>query len=250
MLSNITIGRYYHKNSLIHFMHPFVKVLATFLYVMIVVLFKDLFFLFLLLLFVLLVALMSKIPLLVYGKSIWSLKWFIVSIIAINLLLKVEIIDLVFTVFRLILIVFYSSLLTLTTSPNQLAKGLEMFMKPLLLFKIPVKNISLSLVHAIRFIPVVLDTANSIVKAQRSRATNRVVGFSQRIGNAFQIIVPCFIKSLQKAETISIAMEQRLYNLNQSRTYYNMPKLKLFDLYFLTVHLILFGAIIYKLVVE
>ncbi len=248
MLNNIVIGRYYHENSLIHRMNPFIKILCTFMYVLIVVLFKDLFFLFLLLLFVILVALMSKIPLFVYGKTIWALKYFIVTIFLISFFINRDLIETIFPIFRLILIVFYSSLLTITTSPNQLAKGLEQFMSPLLLFKIPVKQISLNLVHAIRFIPVVLDTTNSIIKAQKSRYVNEVGNYSKKLTNTFQIIIPCFTKSFEKAGAISNSMEQRLYNLNYARTYFATPKINFFDLYFLTIHATILIAIIYRII--
>lgn len=246
MLNNITIGRYYHKNSLIHRMNPFAKVLCTLLYVLIVVLFRDLFFLILLLAFVLLIALMSKIPLRIYFQAIWSLKYFIVTLGIISFFFQEDPFEVIFPVFRLILIVFYSSLLTLTTSPNQLAKGLEIFMKPLLLFKIPVKQISLSLVHAIRFIPMVLDTVNSIIKAQRSRYVNEETTFSKKLHNVLQIITPTFIKSFEKTEFISNSMSQRLYNLNQARTYFDIPKITFFDIYFLTIHAIIFIAVLYR----
>lgn len=248
MLNNITIGRYYHKNSIIHRMNPFIKVLCTLIYVLIVVLFRDLFFLFLLLLFVILLALMSKIPIKIFLKSLWSLKFLVFSIIIANLLIRSELIQIIFQVVRLLLIVFYSSLLTLTTSPNQLAKGIEILLKPLLIFKVPVKNISLSIVHAIRFIPIVLDNVNAILKAQKSRSVNVPSTTSEKLKNVFQIIVPSFTKSFDKASTISTSMEQRLYNLNSSRTYYEMPKIKLFDLYILTIHLIIFVGILYNLV--
>lgn len=248
MLNNITIGRYYHKNSIIHAMNPFVKVLCTLIYVLIVVLFRDLFFLFLLLLFVMLLGLMSKIPIKIFLKALWSLKFFVISIIIANLLIGSELLQIVFQVVRILLIVFYSSLLTLTTSPNQLAKGIEILLKPLLIFKVPVKNISLSIVHAIRFIPIVLDNLNSVLKAQKSRSVNIPQTYKEKLKNVFQIIVPTFTKSFDKAATISISMEQRLYNLNSSRTYYEMPKVKFFDLYILTVHLIIFIGILYNLV--
>lgn len=250
MLNNITIGRYYHKNSLIHRMNPFAKVLCTFLYVLIVVLFKDLFFLVLLLAFVLLIALMSKIPLRIYFQAIWSLKYFILTLGLITFFFQEDLIEIIFPIFRLVLIVFYSSLLTLTTSPNQLAKGLEIFMKPLLIFKVPVKQISLSLVHAIRFIPMVLDTVNSIIKAQRSRYVNEEIVFSKKFHNVLKIVTPTFIKSFEKTEFISNSMSQRLYNLNQSRTYFDIPKITFFDIYFLTIHTIIFIAVLYRLLAD
>lgn len=249
MLNSITIGRYYHKNSLIHQMHPFAKVLCTFCYVLIVVLFRDLFFLLLLLLFVLLLALMSRIPLLVYARTIWSLKYFILMIAIFSFLVRDNWLDVVFPVFRLILIVFYSSLLTLTTSPNQLAKGLEMFLRPLLLFRVPVKQIALSLVHAIRFIPVVLDVTNNVIKAQRSRFINQELAYQERAKNALWIIKPVFLKSFEKAGLISNSMAQRLYNLHQDRTFYEITKVKFFDIYMIVVHVTILIAIIYRLVI-
>ncbi len=249
MLNNITIGRYYHKKSLIHQMNPFIKVLCTFSYVLIVVLFKDFVFLFLLLLFVLLLALMSRVPLYIYGQVLWTLKYFIITIAIFSFLFHDSFTEALFPLFRLILIVFYSSLLTLTTSPNQLAKGLEIFMRPLLLFRVPVKQVSLSFVHAIRFIPVVLDTADNVVRAQKARFINEELSYQKRALNAVQIIQPTFLKSFGKAEIISNAMAQRLYNLNKDRTFYDIPKIRFFDVYILAIHLTILTAIIYRLVI-
>jgi len=249
MLNNITFGRYYHKNSLLHQMNPLVKIICTFLYVLIVILFKDLVFLILLLFFVILIMLMSKIVPIVYLKAVWSLKYFILVVLLLNLLIQPETLDVIFPVFRLILIILYSTLLTITTSPNQLAKGLEQFMAPLKILNVPVKQISLNLVHAIRFIPVVIDNVNDLIKAQRSRHVNAINQYPKRFQDAILIIIPCFTKSLKKAEMISLSMEQRLYSLSQDRTLSNVPKIKFFDLYFLSIHLIIFIAIIYRLVI-
>ncbi len=71
--------------------------------------------------------------------------------------------------YQFVLIVAYSCLLTLTTSPSEIAKTLYIFIKPFKIFKVNVENTGLSMLIAIRFIPLLFEEASKIITAQKLR---------------------------------------------------------------------------------
>lgn len=131
---------------------------------------------------------------------------------------------------RLFFLAVLSTLLGLTTSAVELADGLEALLKPLEKIRIPVRGVSLTLGIAMRFIPVVLEEAENIFKAQRARG----VEFSE--GNVFKrakrlvyILIPLLINSLRRAEELAQAMEARGYDRNSPRSKLNPLKLTFAD---------------------
>lgn len=71
--------------------------------------------------------------------------------------------------YQFVLIVAYSCMLTLTTSPSEIAKTLYIFIKPFKIFKVNVENTGLSMLIAVRFIPLIFEEASKIITAQKLR---------------------------------------------------------------------------------
>lgn len=247
MLNNIMIGRYYPVSSNIHKMNPLAKILCTVMFVAILFLYNDLFFTLLLLGFVVLIAMMSHIPLKTYLKAILSLKILIIGIVIINLIFNVPILTTVYTISRLILVVMYTSILTLTTPPTELTFGLEQFFSPLKYIKIPIKRMALTLTLAIRFIPTIIDQASRIMKSQICRGVN-YNGFNikERLVGLRTLVLPMFIYSFKRAEDLSISMELRNYVIDNDRTNFRMNPWRFFDTYMFLIHFIILAALIYK----
>src|SRR5690554_4901423 len=162
MLNNVMVGRYYPITSKIHQMNPLSKIICTVIFITLMFLTNDLFFVLLITGFVLLILLMSNVPIKIYLRTIKGLKILIIFIIIINLILRVEWQIITIMVARLVLVVLYTSVLTLTTPPTELTYGLEKFFTPLRLIGIPVNKMALSLSLALRFIPTIIDQANKI----------------------------------------------------------------------------------------
>ncbi len=126
---------------------------------------------------------------------------------------------------RFVLIIFMSTLLTLTTPPLSLADAIESILKPLKVVHFPVYEVALMLSIALRFVPTLMDETTKIMDAQRARG----VDFGE--GNLFQqmkaivpILIPLFVSSFNRADDLATAMEARGYQGGEGRSKYRILK--------------------------
>lgn len=77
----------------------------------------------------------------------------------------------IFIFSRFVLIVFLSTVLTLTTKPIDLTDGINKLLSPLRFIKVPVDDISIMLSISLRFIPNLLDETQKVMDAQKARGT-------------------------------------------------------------------------------
>lgn len=247
MLNNLVIGRYYNSNSRIHYMHPLSKIICTILFIIMVFICNDIRLMILLSLLAILFTEMSKVPLSIYLKTVNSLKYILIFILIINLIFKVDIIITIMTMLRLILIVLYTSVLTLTTPPTEITYGLEMFLSPLKIIGIPVNKMALSISLALRFIPTIIDQGNKILKSQASRGIDY---YNSNIKGKFMavksMLIPMFVITLKRADNLAEAMAVRLYSVNSKRTNFRINRWYFFDTYMVLIHITILGLIIYR----
>ncbi|HHU54636.1 MAG TPA: energy-coupling factor transporter transmembrane protein EcfT [Mollicutes bacterium] len=247
MLNNVMVGRYYPITSKIHQMNPLSKIICTVIFITLMFLTNDLFFVLLITGFVLLILLMSNVPIKIYLRTIKGLKILIIFIIIINLILRVEWQIITIMVARLVLVVLYTSVLTLTTPPTELTYGLEKFFTPLRLIGIPVNKMALSLSLALRFIPTIIDQANKIMKSQTCRGINyNDSKVKDKLIGIKSLLLPMLIYSLRRADELAVSMELRLYNINKKRTNFRMNKWSFFDTYMFSVHTIILVLLIVR----
>jgi energy-coupling factor transport system permease protein len=134
-------------------------------------------------------------------------------------------------VLRLFLLLTGASLLTATTTPISLTDGLEALLKPLKRLKIPVHEAAMMMSIALRFIPVLLDEAERIFKAQASRCAQFAFGNPlQRARNYLSVLVPLFVGAFRRADDLATAMEARCYRGSAGRTRMNRLELTRVDL--------------------
>lgn len=113
---------------------------------------------------------------------------------------------------RLILLVLFGSLLTLTTSPVALTDGLERLLRPFQRLGLPAGEVALMMTIALRFIPTLLEEAERIIKAQQARCAPLGRGrFLVRAQAMIPVLVPLFIASFRRADDLAVAMEARGY---------------------------------------
>lgn len=123
-------------------------------------------------------------------------------------------------IYRLCLLVIVSSLLTFTTSPAQLAHGLEATLGPLACVGLPVRELGLVLTIALRFVPTLFDQVDKITKAQRARGTNFYSWEPwQRVRAWVPTFVPIFVAAFRRAEELATAMEARGFRGTGARTH-------------------------------
>lgn len=233
MIRDITIGQYYQGDSLIHALDPRTKLLWTLLYVISIFFHHTLSgFLFSGAVFLLTVKL-SKVPLsfLVRGlKGIMMILVFTLcfqvaftqgeAIVSIGILriTKEGIRAAVFIGTRFILLVLFSSLMTLTTTPKQLTDGLETLCSPLRRI-LPVHEIAMMMSITLRFIPILTEELDKIMKAQQARGADfETGGLIKRIRAMVPLLIPLFIAAFRRADELAAAMDARCYHGGAGRT--------------------------------
>ncbi len=235
MIRDITIGQYYPVNSIIHRLDPRVKLLGTLLFIVSLFLFDSFAGYLLVLLFLGGVILSSKVPLGYIVKGLKAVVFLLLFTVAFNVFFtsgdhvigKWWIFTLTweglrqgaFMGIRIILLIIGSSLMTYTTTPKGLTDGLETGLNPLNKIKVPVHEIAMMMSIALRFIPILLEETDKIMKAQSARGADFESGNMMTKAKALlPIFVPLFISAFHRAEDLAMAMEARCYNGGPNRT--------------------------------
>ena len=131
-----------------------------------------------------------------------------------------------FVAAQLLLAILISSLLTLTTAPLRLAHGLEKMISPLKRLRIPAEDFSMMTMVAIKFIPILLEETNRIIKAQSARGVDFESGnFFRRARNLVPILTPLFHSVFKRADDLALAMLARGFVSGRPRTH--MHELKM-----------------------
>jgi energy-coupling factor transport system permease protein len=125
----------------------------------------------------------------------------------------------VFFAVRIMLLVTGTSLLTLTTSPVQLAGGIERALAPLKVARVPVGDLAMTLTIALRFIPTTAEEAERIITAQQARGASFDRGGPIARARAYApVLVPLFFQLFRRADALATAMEARCYRGSEGRT--------------------------------
>lgn len=235
MLKDITLGQYYPAESAVHHLDPRTKILLTIAYIASVFMSTSLLGYVPVVLFLFLVIHLSKIPLQMMVRSIRPLRMLLVFTFVLNLffgageqvLLKISFIvikyeglmNAIHFSLRLIFLVVGSSLLTLTTPPVVLTDGLEKLCSPLRVVRFPAHEMAMMMTIALRFIPLLIEEADKIMKAQSARGADFQSGnLKQRTKAMIPLLVPLFISAFRRAGDLAMAMEARCYHGGEGRT--------------------------------
>ena len=112
-----------------------------------------------------------------------------------------------------------SSVMTFTTTPNQLTDGLEKGFQFLKKVHIPVHEIAMMMSIALRFIPILTEELDKIMKAQMSRGVDFESGnILERGKKLIPVLVPLFIAAIRRASDLAMAMDARCYNGGEGKT--------------------------------
>ena len=235
MLRDITIGQYYRADSLLHRLDPRVKLFGTLVYVITLFLHKSPVNYVMSLIFLITVIAISKVPVSYIIKGLRAIAVILIFSVLVNMLFIEEgkvVIDIGWiqitdegleTAFylgtRLIMLVLGTSLLTFTTTPNQLTDGLEKSLEFLNKIKVPVHVMAMIMSIALRFIPVLTEELDKIMKAQTARGIDfESGGLLKRVRSMVPIVVPLFIAAVRRANDLAMAMESRCYHGGEGRT--------------------------------
>ncbi|ETT88707.1 cobalt import ATP-binding/permease protein [Viridibacillus arenosi FSL R5-213] len=131
----------------------------------------------------------------------------------------------IFISIRFLVLVFMTSILTLTTSPISITDGLEVLLNPFKKLKLPVHELALMMSISLRFIPTLMDETDKIMKAQMARGSDLSTGpIKERVKAVVPLLVPLFVSAFKRAEDLATAMEVRGYRGGEGRTRYRQLK--------------------------
>ena len=120
---------------------------------------------------------------------------------------------------RLTYLILGTSIMTLTTTPNQLTDGLEKALMPLSKIGVPVHAIAMMMSIALRFIPILIEETDKIMKAQMARGADFESGnLLKKVKSMIPLLVPLFVSAFRRADDLAMAMEARCYRGGSGRT--------------------------------
>ncbi|MBE6030687.1 MAG: energy-coupling factor transporter transmembrane protein EcfT [Clostridiales bacterium] len=247
MLRDITLGQYYPGESVIHRLDPRTKIIATLVYIVSLFVVDSFVGMAIATLAILLLVKISKVPFKFITRGLKPIMFIIAFTFVINMFMfkgeplfaigplvvsKEGLKRAVFMAVRLVLLIFGSSLLTLTTKPINLTDGLESLFKPLSVIGLPAHELAMMMSIALRFIPTLLEETDKIMKAQQARGADFESGnLLQRAKALIPILVPLFISAFRIAQELAQAMEARCYRGGSGRTRMNAMKFRKGDLF-------------------
>ena len=235
MIRDITIGQYYPADSVIHKLDPRVKLFSTMIYIIALFTFRGILAWGIITAALIAVVHISKVPFKFIVKGLKAIVVILIITAIFNLLLTpgdtvywqygpfkltdTGIVNAVTMMIRLIYLIVGTSLMTLTTTPNQLTDGLETSLAPLNKLHVPVHAIAMMMSIALRFIPILLEETDKIMKAQIARGADFENGnMIQKVKNMVPLLVPLFISAFRRANDLAMAMEARCYHGGDHRT--------------------------------
>ncbi|MCM1106778.1 MAG: energy-coupling factor transporter transmembrane protein EcfT [Blautia sp.] len=235
MLRDITIGQYYPADSVIHKLDPRVKLFSTLIYIIALFTFRGILGFAVITAWLVCVITISKVPFKFMVKGLKAIIILLLITGIFNLLFtpgNVEywswgpfrltdtgISNAVLMVMRLVYLILGTSLMTLTTTPNQLTDGLEKSLHPLNKIHVPVHAIAMMMSIALRFIPILLEETDKIMKAQMARGADFEHGnLIRRAKSMIPLLIPLFVSAFRRADDLAMAMEARCYSGGEGRT--------------------------------
>lgn len=234
MLRDITIGQYYPSNSIIHRLDSRVKLVGTLAYVLSLFFFRNVLGFAAVTLGLAVLVKLSKVPFHYIVKGLKAIMIILVMTGLFNVFLtpgepllsfwkftitREGLRNAGFMIIRLVYLILGSSLLTLTTTPNQLTDGMEKGLRPLNKIGVPVYEVSMMMSIALRFIPILVEETDKIMKAQLARGADFESGnLIKRAKAMVPLLVPLFISAFRRANDLALAMEARCYRGGEGRT--------------------------------
>jgi energy-coupling factor transport system permease protein len=242
LLGHMTIGQYLPTGSVVHRVDPRAKLLLVLLLIIAVVASASLLALASLLLTVLIALAVARIPLrfalaglrpmlpfLLFlallqvfaipqysanATVIW--RWAILTMTDRSLLAGILLVA------RFATTVLGLSLFSFTTTTTELTHGIEHLLRPLQAIRLPGHEFALVVNVAVRFLPLLAEEAERLMKAQASRGADFGRGKRNPIQQArllLPLLVPLFLVALRRAEELIEAMEARCYLGGRERTH-------------------------------
>ncbi|CAJ1188667.1 Energy-coupling factor transporter transmembrane protein EcfT [Fructilactobacillus sanfranciscensis] len=245
-MNKAIFGNYLPGNSNIHRMNPTAKILATLLVITWILFANNIWNYGLLVAFAAFETYLAQLKLKTVLKAIKPFIWLIMFTVVIQIIFSphgssyfswgpikitnygIQLAGLIFI--RFVLIIIQATLLTMTTSPNSIASGVEKLIAPLRYVGVPVETIGIMISIALRFVPTLMEELQVIMDAQRSRGVMfNSGGFIKRCKNIISLIIPILVSSFRHADNLADALGASGYEANQPRSSYRQYHWNLTD---------------------
>lgn len=235
MMKDMTIGQFYNTDSVIHRLDPRVKVIFTLVYVMSLFFSRNLVLYVAAFTMLLIYIKLSRVPISFIFKGLRALEMIILFTVVINLFTIqgakvlvewhfIRITDAglqsaIYLGLRLCFMIIGSSMMTYTTTPNALTDGLEKMLGWMKKLHVPVHEFAMIMSIALRFVPILVEELDKVMKAQMARGVDFKEGnLMARLKKLVPIIIPLFVSAVRRSNELALAMDARCYHGGEGRT--------------------------------
>ncbi len=262
MIKDITFGQYFEGTSPVHRLDPRSKLLLLIYYIAFIFITQNMWALAFAALFTVAIMLITRISFKIYLKNLKAVLPIVIFTAAINIFYSEGgtvllefwrftvttsgLMRAVYMMLRIMLLITVSSVLTYTTTPNDLTDGIERLCAPLKLVGLggAVHTLAMMMTIALRFIPTLVEETEKIMNAQKARGADLENGkLIERVRALIPILIPLLISSVRRANELAEAMECRCYNRGKGKTRLKQLRFGSLDLAAVVISL-LFGAVI------
>lgn len=260
MLKDVTLGQYFPGSTVVHRLDPRTKLILVVVYIAALFVATGLIGYLLVFAFLAAAYALARIKPSVALKGLKPLLFIICLTGILNLfftpgeplvqfwgitIAKEGVLSAVFMIWRIMMLVTGTFLLTYTTSPIALTDGLERVLGPLRHLKVPVHELAMMMCIALRFIPTLIEETDKIMSAQKARGADFESGnLIRRVKALIPILVPLFVSAFRRADELAVAMECRCYQGGKGRTRMRQLKYARRDVLALMLGLALLAAVI------
>ncbi|MGN0153093.1 MAG: energy-coupling factor transporter transmembrane component T family protein [Lachnospiraceae bacterium] len=235
MVRDMTIGQFYNTDSIIHRLDPRVKIVIASVYVMTLFFGRNPFLYLTAFLVLIGYIRLSHVPFRFIVKGLKALGLIILFTVVINLftvkgasvlfewkfirITKAGLMAAIYLGLRLVFMIIGSSMMTYTTTPNALTDGLEKMLGWMKKIHVPVHEFAMIMSIALRFVPILVEELDKIMKAQMARGMDFKEGnLFVRLKKLIPIIIPLFVSAVRRSNELALAMDARCYHGGEGRT--------------------------------
>lgn len=242
MLNNIKIGRYYNDNSFVHSLCCFTKIILLILYCIIISFSNSLFIILIISILTLYYLKLTNVPYKYYFKSVWDIKYLLIFIFILNIIFKTDIVFIIISILKIILLLLFSLSFIYTSSINDMLQGFYCILRPFKFLSKYKTGIVFILTVAIKFIPCVIIEYNKKIMSLKSRNIYiNKLKIKDKIYIYKVLIISLFKSVLKQADNMSDNLIVRNYRYD----YENKLTMNLRDYFMIDIFLIvLLGVVI------
>jgi energy-coupling factor transport system permease protein len=114
-----------------------------------------------------------------------------------------------------LLIIYTTSLLTLTTPPLDVAAGLEWTLGFLERVRFPIRDVISMVAIGLTFVPLLIEETRKVILAQRARGADLGMNALLDENAMAALLIPLLLANLRRGEELSESMEARLFGTGE-----------------------------------